>query len=90
MGGKMVRVTWMKTSSKVMAQVVIENGRNSRFRSAIHLLIPKESTECKQIYSIFLNCLMSLLWVSVICLTFCLTYRHAQITNYWGFFCPVY
>ena len=44
---KIVRVTWMKTSSKVMAQVDIEKGSNSRLRSAIHLLIPKESTECK-------------------------------------------
>ena len=27
--GKMVRETWMKTSSKVMAQVDIEKGSNS-------------------------------------------------------------
>ena len=44
---KMVRETWMATSSKVMAQVDREKGSNSRLRSAIHLLISKESTECK-------------------------------------------
>lgn len=55
---RIVKETWTKIAGKILEQVDIEKHSNSRLRTAIQELLPKNSSECrKSLYCVTLTSL---------------------------------